>query len=139
TGGNIAGVGKSLTKKITLPALGAASAAAGIPLALGFKRLVGIDTARAQFEGLGFDADTVMAQVDKGVQNTALSMDQGAAIAVAALSTGGVKAGELSEQIKRVANVSAAYGVESEHAGYLLNSMLVKGKVQWGDLSQMQA
>src|SRR5699024_1516135 len=67
------------------------------------------------------------------------SMAEGAAIARSALATGNVEVGqELEDQIKRVANVSAAYGIEGEHAGYLLNNILTKNKVTWGDLSQMQ-
>ena len=137
-GRQISDVGSDLTKKITLPIGGAVTAAAGLTAALGFKRLVGIDTAQAQIRGLGYDVEKVMTDVDKGVTDTALSMADGAAIARAALATGGVETGkELEEQIRRVANVSAAYGVESSHAGYLLNNVLTKGKVTYGDLSQM--
>ena len=138
-GQRIGEVGSDLTKKITLPIGGAVTAAVGLSAALGFKRLVGIDTARSQIQGLGYDADAVMKDVDKGVTDTSLSMAEGASIARSALATGGVEIGkELEDQIKRVANVSAAYGVEGEHAGYLLNNILTKNKVTWGDLSQMQ-
>lgn len=131
-------VGGSLTKYITAPAVGAVAAVAGIAGALGFKRLVGIDTARAQFKGLGYDADEVMKQVDVGVTNTALSMAEGAAMATGILATGAVPMNKLQESIKRVANVSAAYNVEASTAGNLLNQVLTKNKVTYGDLSQMQ-
>ena len=137
-GDSIAGVGSSLTRTITKPALIAGAAVGGIFAGLGFKRLVAIDTARAQFQGLGYDADKVMKQVAEGVNNTSLSMQEGASIAVAALATNNVSLEGLEAQIKRVSNVSAAYGVEASHAGYLLNNVLVKNKVTWGDLSQMQ-
>ena len=137
-GERITGIGESLTSKITKPAAAAGGAVAGIVGALGFKRLVGIDTARGQFQGLGLDADAVMKQVDAGVTNTSLSMAQGASMAVGILATGSVPLQGLEAQIKRVSNVSAAYGVESEHAAYLLNNVLTKNKVEWGDLSQMQ-
>lgn len=130
--------GKKLTKGITTPILGAATAAGGLVATLGFKRLVGIDTARAQFKGLGYDADAVMKQVDAGVTNTSLSMAEGAAAATSILATGAVPLEGLEEQIKRVANVSAAYGVDASQANYLLNNVLTKQKVTWGDLSQMQ-
>lgn len=137
-GKQIGGVGSSLTKKITAPIGGAVTAAAGLVGVLGFKRLVGIDTARGQISGLGFDVEKVMKDVDKGVTDTSLSMAQGASIARSALATGNIAVGkELEAQIKRVANVSAAYGVESEHAGSLLNNVLTKNKVTYGDLSQM--
>lgn len=137
-GQNISDVGMDITK-LTSPISGAIAAVGGLTAVLGFKRLVGIDTARSQIQGLGYDADAVMKDVDKGVTDTSLSMAEGASIARSALATGGVEIGkELEDQIKRVANVSAAYGVEGEHAGYLLNNILTKNKVTWGDLSQMQ-
>ena len=137
-GQDISNVGTDLTK-LTSPISVAATAAAGLVGVLGFQRLVGIDTAKSQIKGLGYDAEAVMKDVDKGVTDTSLSMAEGAAIARSALATGNVEIGkELEEQITRVANVSAAYGVEGEHAGYLLNNILTKNKVTWGDLSQMQ-
>src|SRR5699024_4863176 len=51
--------GKTLTKAITLPAMGAATAVGGIVAAFGWKRLVGLDSARAQLQGLGYDAESV--------------------------------------------------------------------------------
>lgn len=138
-GTKISGVGKSMSMKFTAPVLGAATAVGGLVGALGFKRLVGIDTARGQFKGLGYDADKVMAQVDKGVTGTALSMADGASMAVGILATGAVPMEKLEAQIQRTANVSAAYGVEGSHAANLLNAVLTKNKVTYGDLSQMQA
>lgn len=137
-GGKITGVGRKLTNSITKPAAIAAGAVGGLVATLGFKRLVGLDRAQAQFKGLGYDVEAVMEQVDKGVTNTALSMAEGASLAVAALATSNLPLEDLEAQIKRVSNVSAAYGIEAEHAGYLLNNVLTKNKVTWGDLAQMQ-
>lgn len=138
-GQSIGDVGMDLTKKITVPIGGAIAAAGGLTAALGFKRLVGIDTAKAQIQGLGYDADKVMQDVDKGLMNTSMSMADGAAVARSALATGNIEIGQdLEDQVNRVANVSAAYGVSAEHAGYLLNNVLTKNKVTYGDLSQMQ-
>src|SRR5699024_8647188 len=47
-GGGIKSLGSTLTSSITTPILGAVTAAGGLTTALGFKRLVGIDTARAK-------------------------------------------------------------------------------------------
>lgn len=137
-GDGIGKVGGKLTKGITLPAVGAATAVGTLVAGLGFKRLVGIDTARGQFKGLGYDADAVMKQVDAGVTNTSLSMAEGASAAVSILATGAIPLEGLEAQIKRVANVSAAYGVDANQTNYLLNGVLTKQKVTWGDLSQMQ-
>lgn len=137
-GKKIGALGDSLTTYVTKPAIVAGGAVSTLIGALGFKRLVGIDTARGQFKGLGMDADAVMKQVDAGVTNTSLSMAQGASMAVGILATGAVPLRELEAQIKRVSNVSAAYNVDAEHANYLLNLVLTKQKVTWGDLSQIQ-
>lgn len=136
-GEKISGVGDSLTNNITKPVVIATGAVGTLVSALGFKRLVGLDRASAQFRGLGYDVDAVMEQVKAGVDNTALMMADGAAMAVSILATGNLPLEQLEVQIKRVANVSAAYGVESSHAGYLLNNVLTKNKVTWGDLQQM--
>lgn len=136
-GSALSGVGAKMSSNITKPAVVAGGAVATLVGALGFKRLVGIDTARGQFKGLGHDADAVMAQVDKGVTNTALSMADGASLAVGILATGNLPLEKLEGQLKRVANVSAAYGVDASQAGYLLNNVLTKNKVTYGDLSQM--
>lgn len=137
-GNNAVAAGQQLDVGLAQPALIAATAITTLVGVLGFKRLVGIDTARGQFEGLGLDADAVMAQVDAGVTNTSLSMAQGASAAVGILATGSMPLEDLEEQIKRVANVSAAYNVDAEQAAYLLNNVLTKNQVTWGDLSQMQ-
>lgn len=137
-GNSMQSVGGKLTGFVTAPILGAVTAATALTTALGFKRLVGIDTARGQFKGLGYDAEAVMKQVDAGVTNTALSMAQGASMAVGILATGAVPLGQLEDQIQRVANVSAAYNVDADRAAYLLNNVLTKQKVTWGDLTQMQ-
>lgn len=137
-GSGLRNVGGQFTKYVTAPVAGAAAALGGLTAAAGWKRLTGIDRARAQFQGLGYDAEKVMAQVDAGVTGTALSMADGASMAVGILATGAVPMAELEDQIQRVANVSAAYGLEAAHAGNLLNRTLTKGKVEWGDLSQMQ-
>lgn len=138
-GSQISGVGTDISKKLTLPVVGATTAVGGLVAGLGFKRLVGIDTARGQFKGLGYDADAVMKQVDAGVTGTALSMADGASMAVGILATGAVPLEGLEAQIQRTANVAAAYGVEGSHAANLLNQVLTKNKVTYGDLSQMQA
>src|SRR5690625_7682598 len=86
-GGRISDVGTDLTK-LTSPISVAATAAAGLVGVLGFKRLVGIDTAKSQIKGLGYDAEAVMEDVDRGVTDTSLSMAEGAAIARSALALG---------------------------------------------------
>lgn len=140
-GGGIKGIGTNLTKYITAPAVGVAAAGAGIVAAFGWKRLVGLDTAKGQLKGLGYegeDLQRIMDGVGKGVTDTTLSMADGTAIMVGGLATGNLALEDTEEYVRRVANISAAYNVDSAHAGRLLNNVLTKNKVTWGDLSQMQ-
>ena len=140
-GGGIKGIGTNLTKYITAPAIGAAAAGAGIVAAFGWKRLVGLDTAKGQLKGLGYegqDLQRIMDGVGKGVTDTTLSMADGTSIMVGGLATGNLALADTESYVRRVANVSAAYNVDAAHAGRLLNNVLTKNKVTWGDLSQMQ-
>ncbi|MEJ7336416.1 hypothetical protein, partial [Staphylococcus epidermidis] len=52
-------MGSSLTSGITKPALIAGTAMAGITAKLGFDRLVGLDSAKAKLEGLGYSTKEV--------------------------------------------------------------------------------
>src|SRR5690625_1957537 len=107
-GGRISDVGVGLTK-LTSPISAEATAAAGLVGVLGFKRLVGIDTVMSQIKGLGYDAEAVMEDVDRGVTETFVPVAEGAAIHRSALDTWNVEVGQgLEDQFKRVANVSAA-------------------------------
>src|SRR5690625_6450435 len=74
-GQDISNVGTDLTK-LTSPISAAATAAAGLVGVLGFKRLVGIDTAKSQIKGLGYDAEAVMEDVDRGVTDTSLRSEE---------------------------------------------------------------
>src|SRR5690625_2658383 len=50
-------MGGKLTKSITLPVAGAMTAIGGLVSALGFKRLAGMDVARAKLQGLGIEGE----------------------------------------------------------------------------------
>src|SRR5699024_11928110 len=71
-------VGSTLTKRITLAALGVATAAGGIVAAFGWERLVGLDSAKAQLEGMGYSTkevgsitDTVTTAIEGGMTTMA--------------------------------------------------------------------
>src|SRR5699024_11012884 len=76
-GESLSGLGKTMTKRVTLPALGAATAVGGLVSALGFKRLVGMDNAQAKLKGLGVEGkqlDIVMKDVKGAVTGTTHTM-----------------------------------------------------------------
>src|SRR5690625_1041025 len=92
---SLGGLGKTLTKSITVPALGAATAVAGVVGALGFKRLVGMDVAQAKLKGLGYEGkqlEVVMENAKDAVTGTTHTMADGGDVAEGAL-VAGVKEG----------------------------------------------
>src|SRR5699024_6030399 len=58
-GEKMTGIGKTLTGAITLPIVGATTAAAGLTATLGWGRLTSIDVAQSQLKGLGYEAGDV--------------------------------------------------------------------------------
>src|SRR5690554_329856 len=83
--------GRTMTKYITTPAMAAATAVTGLVGALGFKRLVGMDVARARLKGLGIEGkqlEVVMQSVKNAVTGTTHTMADGASVAAGALAAG---------------------------------------------------
>lgn len=111
---SVSNVGSSLTKFITVPALAAASALAGITLVKGFGRLVGIDTAQAKLKALGHDAEsveTIMNSALESVKGTSYGLDEAATAAATAVAAG-VKPGQnLTKYLTTAADAAAVAGV----------------------------
>ena len=87
----VGSVGANLTKKITLPAVAASAALAGITLVSGFGRLVGIDDAKAKLSALGHDAQSVeeiMNSALESVRGTSYGLDEAATTAANAVAAG---------------------------------------------------
>ena len=79
-GGHVKDVGGSLTKWITAPVLGAITAAGGLTAAFGWGRLVGLDNAKAQLEGMGYsleEVDDITGQVSDAIQGGMMTMAEG--------------------------------------------------------------
>lgn len=89
-------VGTGLTNKITKPALVAGAAVGGITAKLGFDRLVGLDTAKAKLEGLGYstkEVGSITDQVTNAIKGGMTTMAEGTDVAAGALASG-VKEGK---------------------------------------------
>lgn len=96
-------VGGSLTKWVTLPAVGAATAVAGIPAAFGWGRLVAMDTAQAQLRGLGYEAQDVERITDQLVtdlEGGMMTMAEATSAAAGAMATGVKEGAELTKYIQ---------------------------------------
>ncbi|MEK4023516.1 peptidoglycan DD-metalloendopeptidase family protein [Sporosarcina sp. FSL W7-1283] len=133
-------IGSSLTKKITLPAVGAASALGGIALVKGFGRLVGIDTARAKLKGLGHDAtgvENIMKSALESVKGTSYGMDEAATTAANAVAAGIEPGKELTKYLSLTGDAAAIAGAGLGEMGSILNKVQTSNKAYNGELQQL--
>lgn len=96
-------VGGSLTKWITMPALGVITAAGGITAAFGWDRLVGLDSAQAQLRGLGYEAEDVERITDGLVDDLdggMMTMAEATSAAATAMAAGVEEGDELTRYIQ---------------------------------------
>lgn len=125
-GRQITSVGQGLTNSITKPAAGAAVAVGGIATALGFKRLVGIDTARAKLKALGHDSKSIKKIMDsalESVKGTSYGLGDAATIAASAVAAGVKPGKDLTKYLKMTADAAAIAGTELSDMGYVINQV----------------
>ncbi|GIN74034.1 hypothetical protein J14TS2_45090 [Bacillus sp. J14TS2] len=133
-------VGSTLTNKITKPAVGAATALATLAIYKGFKRLVGIDTARAQLKALRYDAKTVdkiMAAALKSVEGTSYGLDEAATTAATAVAAGVKPTKELEKYLSLAADTAAVANIPFNEMGNIFNKVQTSGKAQNDVLKQL--
>ncbi|MFD2829238.1 tape measure protein [Corticicoccus populi] len=133
--------GGLLTKSITLPAIGAVTAIGGITAAFGWKRLVAIDSARAQLQGLGYDAegvDRISSQVSDAIQGTITTMAEGTSIAAGALAAGVEEGAELEEYIKRVGNAAVGANRPVADMAQIFNRVQGGGRMMTMELNMIE-
>lgn len=132
--------GGKLTKYITKPALGAATALAGLSLVKGFNRLKNIDTARAQLEGLGHTAGEVEGIMDsamKAVKGTAYGFDEAATAAASAVSSGIAPGKELTRYLGLVGDAAAQSRLSFTEMGSIFNKVMASGKISMEEVNQL--
>ena len=137
----LAKTGKSLTKYITLPVLGVATAVGAMVASFGWKRLAAIDEARAQLRGLGYDVESVERisdQVSKAVQGTTMTMAEGVNIAAGALAAGVKEGKELEAYIKRVGNAAIGANRPVEEMAVIFNRVQGGGRLMTRELNMIQ-
>ncbi|AQL56414.1 tape measure protein [Abyssicoccus albus] len=140
-GGQIQSIGTGLTQKITLPAFAAATAVGGLTAALGWKRLTGMDNARAKLKGMKYDAEeveTITADVQKGVRGGMMTMAEGVDTAAGALAAGIPQGKELQKYIKLVD--AAAVGMNSSvtETSMIMNRVVGSGKLMTQELNMVE-
>ena len=133
--------GSTLTKAITLPALGAATAITGLVGALGFKRLVGMDVAQAKLKGLGFEGkqlEIVMENARDAVTGTTHTMADGANVAAGALAAGVKEGADLERFIKLVGDAATGANAPMGEMAQIFNRVQGTGKLTRHELNQIE-
>lgn len=134
-------LGGTLTKSITLPAMGVATALGGITAAFGWERLVGVDSARAQLQGLGYDAqevERISEQVTDAIEGGMTTMAEGTATAAGALAAGVEEGEELERYIKLVGDAAVGANRPVEDMAQIFNRVQGNGKLMTKELNMIE-
>src|SRR5690606_27789976 len=132
--------GSALTESITVPAMAAATAVTGLVGALGFKRLVGMDVARARLKGLGIQGkqlEIVMKSVENAVTGTTHTMADGVYVAAGALAAGVKEGKELERYIRIVGDAAVGANVPMAEMAQIFNRIQSSGKITRNELEMI--
>lgn len=143
--GNISGVatrvGDDLTRKITLPALGVATAAGGIVAAFGWGRLTDLDSAQAQLRGLGYeteDVERITLQVTDAIEGGMTTMAEGVSIAAGAMAAGVEEGAELERYIKLVGDAAVGANRPVDEMAQIFNRVQGGGRLMTQELNMIE-
>lgn len=139
--GKLTSTGKSLTNSITKPAMVAGGALAGMTAKLGFDRLVGLDSAKAKLEGLGYSTKEVAKisdQVANGIKGGMTTMAEGTDVAAGALASGVKEGKELEKYIKLVGDASVGANRPVSEMAMIFNRVQGQGKLMTEELNSVE-
>lgn len=134
-------VGRNLSNSITKPALIAGTAMAGITAKLGFDRLVGLDTAKAKLEGLGYstkDVGRITDQVTSAIKGGMTTMAEGTDVAAGALAAGVKEGKELEKYIKLVGDAAVGSNRPVADMAQIFNRVQGQGKLMTQELNMVE-
>lgn len=134
-------MGSSLTSSITKPALIAGTAMVGITAKLGFDRLVGLDSAKAKLEGLGYstkEVGSITDQVAKAIQGGMTTMAEGTDVAAGALAAGVKEGKELQKYIKLVGDAAVGSNRPVSEMAMIFNRVQGQGKLMTEELNMVE-
>ncbi|NHC98389.1 peptidoglycan DD-metalloendopeptidase family protein [Staphylococcus aureus] len=134
-------MGRSLTSSITKPALIAGTAMAGITAKLGFDRLVGLDSAKAKLEGLGYstkEVGSITDQVSKAIEGGMTTMAEGTDVAAGALAAGVKEGKELEKYIKLVGDAAVGSNRPVGEMAMIFNRVQGQGKLMTQELNMVE-
>lgn len=140
-GGQAQNMGRSLTSSITKPALIAGTAMAGITAKLGFDRLVGLDSAKAKLEGLGYstkEVGSITDQVSKAIEGGMTTMAEGTDVAAGALAAGVKEGKDLEKYIKLVGDAAVGSNRPVGEMAMIFNRVQGQGKLMTEELNMVE-
>lgn len=140
-GGQAQNMGRSLTSSITKPALVAGTAMAGITAKLGFDRLVGLDSAKAKLEGLGYstkEVGSITDQVSKAIEGGMTTMAEGTDVAAGALAAGVKEGKDLEKYIKLVGDAAVGSNRPVSEMAMIFNRVQGQGKLMTQELNMVE-
>lgn len=139
-GKTTADVGNKLTRNITMPVAALGTALAGLTIAKGLDRLIGIDTAQAKLKALGHDAQNVELIMDSAltsVKGTAFGLGDAATTAANAVAAGIEPGKELTRYLTITADAAAIAGAGLGEMGSIINKVTTSGKAYNGELQML--
>lgn len=139
--GKMTSVGKSLTNSITKPALIAGTAVGGITAKLGFDRLIGLDSAKAKLEGLGYstkEVGKISDQVTNAIKGGMTTMAEGTDVAAGALASGVKEGKELEHYIKLVGDAAVGANRPVSDMAMIFNRVQGQGKLMTQELNMVE-
>lgn len=134
-------MGRSLSNSITKPALIAGTAMAGITAKLGFDRLVGLDSAKAKLEGLGYstkEVGSITDQVAKAIEGGMTTMAEGTDVAAGALAAGVKEGKDLEKYIKLVGDAAVGSNRPVSEMAMIFNRVQGQGKLMTQELNMVE-
>ena len=140
-GENLSSLGSDLTKKITLPVVGATAAVGGLVASFGWGRLKAMDAAEAQLKGLGYaveDVARISEQVKNAVQGTTMTMAEGTSVAAGALAAGVKEGAELEKYIKQVGNAAVGANRPIADMAQIFNRIQGSGRLMTQELNMIE-
>lgn len=134
-------LGSTLTKAITVPAAGAATAVGGIVSALGFKRLTGIDQANAKLKGMGYsaeDVERITGQALSAIETGMMELSEATDVAAGALAAGVSEGAELERYISLVDAAAVGANREVSEMAPIFNRVQGSGKLMTQELNMIE-
>lgn len=140
-GDKMQSVGSSFTSHITKPAGIAAAAVGGLTAKLGFDRLVGLDTAKAKLEGLGYSGkqvESITGEVEEAIDGSMTTMAEGTDVAAGAMAAGVEQGDELQRYIKLVGDAAVGSGRDVGSMAQIFNRVQGQGKLMTQELNMVE-